>query len=301
MAIGVMLADPGVDTVAITTTFGNVDVQQAAQNTLELLALAGRPDVPVAAGATHPIGREFDGGAPQVHGGNGIGGISLPAASRPLEPTAAAETIVRLAREHQGRLHIVATGPLSNLAAALELDPELPGLVEHVTVMGGAAAAPGNVSPVAEANIWNDPIAAAAVFAAAWPMTMVGLDVTMRHLFTEPDREALLAAPGAVPRAIGEMLDVYFAFYEPILGFRGSALHDPLAMAIATGAVTMALAPTVRVEIDATEGPGRGQTIVDLRGKYSGYPEQSGAHCRVALQMADPFAPVLRETLLRLP
>ena len=298
MAILYLLSDPAAQPVAITNTFGNVTVQQAAANTLALLQLAGRPDIPVAAGAEHALRHEFDGGAPQVHGANGIGGITLPrAAGRPLDEHAA-QTIVRLARAHPGALNLVCTGPLTNIALALQAEPELPGLVDQVTIMGGAAAAPGNISPVAEANIGNDPEAAAAVFDAPWDITMVGLDVTMRHLFTAADQQRLLAAPGPVPQAIGAMLEQYFSFYEPILGFRGSALHDPLAVAIATGGAALALAPTVRVGVDATDGPGRGQTIADLRGVYRGYPPQTGAHCRVALELAEPFAPQLLDRLL---
>lgn len=298
MAILYLLADPAADLLAITTTFGNVDVHQAAANTLSLLRLAGRDDIPVAVGADHPLAGDFDGGAPHVHGHNGIGDVTLtPAPTTPLDEPAW-QTIVRLAREHPGTLHLISTGPLTNLALALQAEPDLPGLVAHLTVMGGAAAAPGNITPVAEANIGNDAEAAAAVFAAPWDITMVGLDVTMKERLTEADRSRLLDASGAVPRTVGAMLDPYFDFYEPILGVRSSPLHDPLAVAIATGSVVPAVAPVVRVTVDATAGPGRGQTIADLRGGYSGYPQQSGAHCRVVLELDQPFAPLLMTRLL---
>jgi purine nucleosidase len=167
-----------------------------------------------------------------------------------------------------------------------------------LTVMGGAAAVPGNITPVAEANIANDADAAAEVFAAPWFITLVPLDVTMKNVFREPHRQALLASDRPVARALGEMLDYYFAFYVPVYGERASALHDPLAAAIALGAVRPASAPGVRVVVDATAGPGRGQTICDLRGYLSGFPEQSGAHTRVVLTLEEDFAPHLLERLL---
>ncbi|MFT4286860.1 nucleoside hydrolase [Nocardioides sp.] len=299
MAILLLLSEPGVDVVAITNTFGNVDVHQATANTLALLELAGRCEVPVSTGAEHPLRGDFDGGALFVHGSNGLGGVTLPPGSAAPTGEHAAQTIARLARHHAGELNLICTGPLTNVALALDAEPDLPRLIPHLTVMGGAAMVPGNVSPVAEANIGNDPEAAAAVFEAPWSITMVGLDVTMEHLFTDADRRRLLDAPGRTPRAIGAMLDTYFAFYEPILGFRGSALHDPMATAIATGALAPLLAPTVHVSVDTTDGPGRGQTIADLRGCYRGYPEQAGAHCRVVLDV-EPFAPLLLDRLLSL-
>jgi purine nucleosidase len=300
MAILYLLSDPDVELVGVTTTFGNVGVQQTAQNTLRLLALAGRPDVPVFAGAQHPLAAEFDGGAPHVHGSNGIGGVELPPASRPLEPEPAPQALVRLANEHAGRLNVVTTAPLTNVASALALDPQLPSKVAAITVMGGAAAAPGNLSPVAEANIWNDPEAAEIVLTAGWLVTLVPLDVTMANLFEESDRLALAGSNRPVARAVAGMLAHYYAFYEDIVGRPCSALHDPLAAALATGGARAALAPVVRVHVDTTHGPGRGQTIADLRGRYAGYPDQSEANARVVLELEAPFAPLLLGRLLAL-
>src|SRR5207253_8413210 len=131
------------------------------------------------------------GGALHVHGENGIGGITLEDAGLTVESETAAEMLVRLANEYPGELRVIAVGPLTNLALALQLDPNLPALVRDVTIMGGAAFVPGNISPVAEANIFNDAEAAAAVMEADWPVTLVPLDVTMNHRFDEAHRAAL--------------------------------------------------------------------------------------------------------------
>ncbi len=299
MAIIYLLGEPDIDLVGITNVFGNVDPDQAAANTLALLELAGRPDIPVAIGAHHPLHGRYDGGAPHVHGHNGIGGITLPSPAAEPSTEAAAQMIVRLAHEHRGQLHIVATGPLTNIALALALDPAFPHHIASLTIMGGAAAVPGNVSPVAEANIGNDPEAAVAVLSAHWPhLTLVPLDVTMTQQLTEADRQVLLASPRPVPQAIGRMLDFYFDFYEGLLGTRSCALHDPLAAAIATGRAATQLAPRVHIEIDATPGPGRGQTICDLRWRHLDYPEQRDANANLVLELAGPFAAALMERLL---
>ena len=164
--------------------------------------------------------------------------------------------------------------------------------------MGGAALVPGNITPVAEANIANDADAAAEVFAADWFITMVPLDVTMPNVFLEHHRQALIDSGRPVAVAVGHMLDHYFEFYVGVYGHRASALHDPLAVAIALGDLVLTSAPVVRVLVDDTAGPGRGQTICDLRGIYNGFPEQSAAHTRVVLSLEDDFAPTLLARLL---
>ena len=298
LAVGLLVAE-GADIVGVGSVSGNVAAADGARNTLDLLALAGRGDIPVAVGAQNPIGGVYGGGAAFVHGANGIGDVALPRAGEPVAESAAT-MLSRLARAHPHELRILAIGPLTNLALALEADPDLPSLVADVVIMGGAALVPGNVTAVAEANIINDPLAAAAVFAAAWPVTMVGLDVTM-HARLEAEHRAALAARGAVPRVLAAMLEFYFDFYTPSLGRPSCALHDPLAGAIALGTVVPTLAPVVPIEVDATDGPGRGQTIVDLRGRFIGYPPQPGDRHRVVLRIPDGFGNLLVETLLRLP
>ncbi|GAA0268616.1 nucleoside hydrolase [Cryptosporangium japonicum] len=300
LAIAYLMAHPDVDLVGVGTVFGNIDAHRAARNTLDVLALGGHDHVPVAVGAEKPLAGNWDGGPAHIHGANGVGDVELPRSPREPESTAV-ELLLRLAREHRGRLRILAIGPLTNLARALDAEPDLPGLVESVVVMGGAAKAPGNVTPVAEANIVNDPEAADRVLSAPWPLTLVTLDVTMEHVLEEPDRAALLDADRPLPRALGQMLDVYFAFYVESFGRRCAPLHDPLAAAVAAAGATPVMAPAVPVVVDATDGPGRGQTICDLRGERVGHPPRPGARCRVVLSVDAPFAPHLLELLTRTP
>ena len=300
LAIAYLMAHPDVELVGVGTVFGNIDAHRAARNTLDVLALGSHQHVPVAVGAEKPLAGRWHGGPAHIHGANGVGDVELPRS--PGEPDGnAVDLLIRLARRHEGQLRLLAIGPLTNLARALEVEPALPSLVESVVIMGGAAKAPGNVTPVAEANIFNDPEAADRVLSTDWPLTLVTLDVSMEHVLEEADRTVLLSADKALPRALGEMLDVYFTFYVEGFGRRCSPLHDPLAAAIAAGGATPLMAPTVQVVIDATDGPARGQTICDLRGERVGYPAQPGARCRVVLALDASFAPRLVEQLTTAP
>lgn len=297
VALAYLLSSPEVALAGIGTVSGNVSAAQAADNTLRLLALAER-DLPVAVGEHHPIAGTFHGGAPHVHGANGLGGVDLPAAAAAPVAEDAADMLLRLSHEHDGALEILAVGPLTNLARALERDPALPGRIAKVTIMGGAALVPGNITPVAEANIGNDAEAARAVIAAEWPIVLVPLDSTMDNVLEEADRVRLVEEGGLLASAVGRMLDHYFDFYVTEYGRRSSALHDPLAAALAVGGVRAVVAPAVPVEVDATDGPGRGQTICDLRGQRPGPVDRPGAHVRVVLRTEPDLAAHLLERVL---
>ncbi len=300
LALQLLLASPEAEVVGIGSVHGNVDAPTAAQNVLDLLALAAPDlDVPVAVGALDPVARGYAGGSPHVHGDNGIGGVTLGRSERAVDGRSAAELLVDLAHAHPGRLRVVAIGPLTNLALALRLDPGVVGLVDGVYVMGGAALAPGNVTPVAEANIWHDPEAAAAVFDAPWPITLAPLDVTMDHRLSAEQVARIGRGGGPTGAAVAAMVAFYADFYTPIYGRPDVALHDPLAVALALELVTTVVAPVVPVTVDTTDGPGRGQTICDLRGRFVGYPMRDGAHTRVVLSVAQDVGELLVERVTR--
>jgi purine nucleosidase len=283
LAIALLLATPGAAPAAIGTVSGNTTAAQAARNTLDLLALAGRDDIPVAVGAHDPLDGGFGGGAAQVHGDNGIGGVLLPTAARGPVDGDAVGLLIDLARAHPGELRVLSTGPLTNLALALRLEPGLPALVRDVTAMGGAVRVPGNMAGNAEANIANDPPAAAAVLAADWPVTLVPLDVTMEHRFDEADQQALHDG-GALTAALGAMLTGYFDFYVEGLGRREVPLHDPLAAGITTGELTPLDAPLLGLRVAAS-----GRLIEDPAVE---------PRTRVVLSLAKPAAPIILHRVL---
>ncbi|WP_022891144.1 nucleoside hydrolase [Agromyces subbeticus] len=297
LALAYLLRTDDVSIVGIGTVSGNVAAADAATNTLRLLALAGETNVPVAVGAHHPLTGSFGGGVPHVHGGNGIGNVDLPPSAREPISTTAAGLLIELSKEFAGSLDIIAVGPLTNLALALREDPLLVDRVRSVTVMGGAARVPGNISAVAEANIGADPEAAEQVINAGWDVTLVPLDVTLEDKFLEGDRQSLLHSGDPFISALGRILDFYFDFHVPIYGHRASALHDALAAAIATGGIEATNCPAVPITVDTSNGPGRGQTICDLRGQRFGPLDEPGSRTRVVLSTSGPFAPRLLRRL----
>lgn len=288
LAILTAAVSPSIDLVGCTTTWGNVSVDTAARNTAALLELAGLAGVPVARGAEAPTTGETPEFPAHIHGADGQGGHADESYEPTLADETAVELILRLSHEHAGDLQLVAVGPLSNLAAALEADPTLPERIHDVTIMGGAFLAPGNSTPLAEANIHHDAEAAQKVLEASWRCTMVGLDVTMRDMLTE-DHRATLAAGGEIGRHCARILDFYYDFYLGVTGVRCAGNHDALALAIGTGLATATLAPVVRMEVDTTHGPGRGQTIADLRPMYKGWPVLAGARHRAVLEVEPGF------------
>jgi purine nucleosidase len=302
VALLYLLADPKVEVCGITTVFGNISAAMAARNTLCVLDVAGRTgSVPVAVGSEVTLTGEAPLHGTHVHGSNGLGGVELSAPAGRAETVSAAEMIVRTARERPGKVHILATGPLTNLAVALRLEPELPRLVAGVTIMGGAASAPGNVTPAAEANVWHDPEAAQAVLSAPWATTLVPLDATMGEVMSEQQRLSLAASGSPTARFAAAILDHYFDFYTPIFGHRSCPCHDALAAAVATGDVVPQRAMTVGVTVETGRGPARGATICDLRGRYRAEQRQPGATCTVVLETSGRFAEGIVRRLVGVP
>ncbi|MGW2308790.1 nucleoside hydrolase [Actinomadura luteofluorescens] len=213
---------------AVGTVHGNIDPMTGALNTLRVLEAAGGPVVPVAVGAARPMAQDVH-YAVDWHGTDGLGDTRLPEpAGRPTAEPAAAQ-IVRLARATPGELTLLATGPLTNLGAALLLDGELPSLIREVVVMGGAFDHPGNITTHAEANIWHDPEAADLVFAADWPIVLVPLDATHPTAVHDDWLDRLAAHGTPVSRFAADILEFYADAYTPTLKRRGAVLHDALA------------------------------------------------------------------------
>ncbi|MCD9023590.1 nucleoside hydrolase [Cohnella silvisoli] len=258
----------------ITTVFGNIDVDQATDNTLRIIQLADPGyDVPVARGADRPYKRSLTGFADSVHGENGIGNVKLPPASQTAVAESAAEFIVRMVNENPGEIVLVATGRMTNLAFALKLDEQLPFKVKSVAIMGGTVHAPGNVTPVAEANFWGDPEAADAVMQSGLPITMVGLDVTMRTHITQQHLDLLNRFGKEENKAIiafmQQSLAHYFGFYTDSNNYIGSApMHDPLTLLVAVDP-GLVKTQTMKVSIDCGDSISAGMVVADLRTKPS--------------------------------
>ena len=216
----------------MTAIFGNIDVDIAAQNTLRLTELEGHVNIPVAKGADRPLVIPPRPGADFVHGEDGMGGTNLPPPEGHLMDIPAAQFIVETILTNPGEIILVPIGPLTNIALALHLAPQIVDLVKEVVIMGGAAYVPGNASPVAEANIVNDPHAAAIVFGAGWPLTMVGLDVTMKCVMTKGYLDDLGEFRNPSTDLIRCILPFYQDYHDQVYGMDGDIhTHDPSAVA----------------------------------------------------------------------
>jgi inosine-uridine nucleoside N-ribohydrolase len=265
MALYFALAHPAIEVLGITTTFGNVTVQQAAVNALYLTALAGK-SVPVTQGVATPWCKPAEMPPAHIHGADGLGNLPtrLPVNAR-LDPRTSAQFIVDMARAQPGEITLVAVGPLGNLSLALKLEPRLPQLLREVILMGGTIREPGNVSPVAEANIWNDPHAADHVFTAGWKLTMVGLDVTHRVILPLALLQQIAAhhqhpATDALHHAVRFYADFYSALYPHVAQIHGCFAHDVLAFIYLVNPELFTLAHG-RIRV-ATEGLAQGQTLL---------------------------------------
>ena len=232
MALWMLARDPRAELVGVSTVFGNADVDTTTANALDLCHRFGL-DVPVARGAARPLRREARHAPVEIHGHDGLGDAApRPRHERVVAAADAAQFICDMARRHDGELTLVAVGPLTNLAQALALDPELPKRVPRVVVMGGAFGTlghGGNVTPVAEANVYCDPHAADIVFGAAWPVTVVGLDVTHQVLMDTTYLDALGREGGTEGRYLRDITRPYERFYRQRTG-GGIYAHDASAV-----------------------------------------------------------------------
>ncbi len=284
VAIAYALASPEAEVLGIGSVHGNVEADTAAENTLKVLGLVGRTDVPVAVGAERPLLRPLD-LAKLVHGEDGLGNTNLPPSGLSPSGEHAADQIVRLARELPGEVTLVCTAPLTNVAIALMKEPRLPSLVREVVLMGGTAVEPGNVGPVAEANVYHDPEAASLVFAAPWRIRMAGLDVTMRTLLREHHLERLSAADTPLTDCLVSVLAHYFEFYTGSLGHRACAMHDSVAVGLALGTVEVLESHLLPVYVCTSDGPALGQTVVDRRPLANRSFSAPGAHTEVMFRI----------------
>lgn len=233
MALGVLLRRPEIELLGVTTVHGNGDIDTVTRNALHLKDRFGFA-APVAQGSGVTLSGRHGTPAPHVHGHNALGDVALPPARSTVDGRRGHRMIIDLVRGNPHAVTIIAVGPLTNLARALDKDPEIARLAQGVVVMGGAFGShghAGNVSPVAEANIAGDPEAADAVFTAAWPVTAVGLDVTQQVVMDAAGLAALRDAGGAHGRFLWEASRSYHAFHQRSRGLDGIFVHDALAVA----------------------------------------------------------------------
>jgi len=274
-----------------TTVGGNAEVVQTSRNTLKIWEMAGTK-IPVASGAQSPLLSSLN-TAPLVHGDDGLGNTFLPAPKESVSEESAVEMILRLSHQHANELTLLTTAPLTNLAVALLHDPTLAGRIQNLVCMGGAVFS-GNVSAVAEANIYNDPEAARIVFRSGIETTMIGLDVTHKVYWEESDLQPLEDAGNERADFLLQIIRFISEAYEKLTEWRRCVLHDPLAAAVC---MYPDLVKTEKcyVDVEMRGELTRGMTVVDRRGRT---PLGKG-NMNVAVEVdAERFKTMLMNSLL---
>ena len=279
LAILVAAGLPGVTIEAITTVGGNQSLDRVTRNALAVCAVAGfnaTAHPVVAAGCHGPLLGELTTDA-RTHGASGLDGPALPAPSFALDPRHGVDVIIdTVMAAAPGTITIVPTGPLTNIATAVRRHPPIAARVREVVLMGGGYTK-GNITPAAEFNIHSDPEAAAIVFGAGWPVTMVGLDVTHQALATDTVRARIAALGGGDARPVvdggsraaafvTELLDFFAASYRTKQGFASPPVHDVVALVRAVAPARVGVTPAT-VEVELRGQFTRGMTVTDFHGR----------------------------------
>lgn len=272
IAISVALRSPELEVVGLTSVFGNATTEITTQNALRLVELEAHDSVPVARGCDVPLVVELEAIASEVHGKDGLGNTYLPAPKgKPIAKTAA-EFIIDTVRKYPGEVVLAPVGPLTNIAVALKADPEIAHMLKKIVLMGGAVSKAGNISPVAEANVYHDPHAADIVMQAGCPVVMVGLDVTEEVVMTPQFFEELFRAKNPAVDLIRRILPVYQNYFDRFLGMKGSIhTHDPSAIAYLLDPDLFQTA-SVPVFVE-TVGRCKGQTVADWHRQWESRAE----------------------------
>lgn len=285
LAILLALNSPEFKVEAFTVVPGNVVAEQGLENALKLVSLANRCDIPVAAGAKHPLNQKLI-TAEFWHGKNGLANIELPATKCKADPRFGPDLIIELAHKYPREITLIPVGPLTNIALAVSKDPSIASLIKDVVIMGGSISG-GNVNAVAEANIYNDPEAAAIVFQAGWhSLTMVGSDIGERTLFTQHQLDELQSAPGPESNFVAGIAKFLLELAHKF-GDSGTAMYDPLAVGVALdpGIVTT---QDMHVDVETHGEFTRGETVANRRGSV----ERNVLHGdRYIIEGVDPVEP----------
>src|SRR6202453_3295410 len=264
-ALAIMLAlnSPELDVRAITVVPGNVTLEMGLDNALRMVSLANRCDIPVAAGAHHPLFQKLI-TAQFWHGKNGLGNVELPPSKCKIDPNFGPDLIIKLVHASPHEITLVPVGPLTNIALAVEKDPSIVPLVKEVIIMGGSISG-GNVNAAAEANIYNDPEAAQIVFQAGWPLTMVGLDVGDKTLYGRAQLDQLSKTHGPLNDFAVQVLTFLLGLEAKYGSGGGTPMYDPLAIGEAIDS-SILTKTAMHVDVETRGDYTRGETVANRRG-----------------------------------
>ena len=264
LAIMLMLASPEIKLEAITTVHGNVNIEKTTRNALALLEFLNAKHIPLAKGCSLPLVKPpHQAKGEAVHGSNGMGRTNLPEPSlKPIKAHAVDYLIERFLAEPK-ELTLFAVGPLTNVALAIRQEPRFAKALKELVIMGGAIRSGGNMTPLAEFNIYEDPHAAHIVFNSGIPITLIPLDATYKCLLTSADVERLNKVVSPISKFVRDVTADYMEFYLKYEGFAGCALHDPLTVA-AVIAPELLHIENHYVNVDISGGVSTGKTFADF-------------------------------------
>jgi purine nucleosidase len=261
LAFLLALASPQIQLEALTTTQGNVTLEKATRNALSVLELACAGHIPVASGSLLPLVQPLRASA-AVHGESGVGNARLLEPQAKPVPGHAVDYLIERVLAEPKEISIFPIGPLTNIAMAIRKEPRFAEAVKELVIMGGAILERGNVTPLAEFNIYVDPHAAHIVFHSGIPMTLVPLDVTQKCMLKQEHLDRLMKINSPISRFIRDAVEVYLqASYA--LGYEGSALHDPLTLATII-APELLTSQEYYVDVDISGGVSMGKTFADI-------------------------------------
>lgn len=273
LAIMLALQSPEVDLLGISTVFGNVPLNQATRNALQVLELMGRDEISVYVGAGEPLVRKLVHAA-AVHGESGLGDAVLPDPEM-LPAGNALDFLIEGIQARPGEVIVVATGPLTNLALAEKKQPGILDQARRVLVMGGALAEAGNITPVSEFNSFADPHAFHQLIKAETNMLLIPLDVTHQLGLAAETIEARLAGrDDAIARFIRESTRTVIAFEQEHYNYAGVHLHDPAAVALGIDSSLCGM-ETLVLDVETMGELTTGQVVVDRR-PFSDEEERQG-------------------------
>ncbi|MDW3216676.1 MAG: nucleoside hydrolase [Ilumatobacteraceae bacterium] len=272
VALVMALRHADIDVIGVGVVAGNVPLDMAVQNALYTRELCRRDDVPVHSGAAAPLSIPLE-TAQNVHGGDGMGDIGLALAGRVPDEGDAVEELIRASHDHAGELTLVTLGPLTNLALAVQRDTTLPSRLARVVTMGAVADHIGNVTPVAEFNMWADPHAVDVVLQSGLDVEFVGWDISRHFAVVEPDLAADLRTIGT-PLA-GFCIDIQCVvaeFCATETKLAGFDLPDPIAMAYAIDPSIATAVRRLHLSVETESELTRGMVVMDLLGLTGAEP-----------------------------
>lgn len=257
------LASPEIELEALSTVQGNVTVEKATRNALSVLELANASHIPVAQGCAQPLVKQPHESGETVHGTSGVGRSNLPEPeSKPLEQHAVDFLIEKIMAE-PNQISLFPIGPLTNVALAIRKEPRIAQNLKELVIMGGAIRQGGNITPLAEFNIHEDPHAAHIVFHSGIPITLIPLDVTYKCLLTSADIDRLNKINSPIAGFIRDATGVYMDFYKQYEDFDGCAMHDPLTLATVIAPELLSFEEHY-VDVDISGGISMGNTFADF-------------------------------------